>query len=78
MSAATTDGRNAIFMISEHEEQELIAVGRLTKERQLLVIVSRALDIVTGRGNGFNHAGLYGEAETIMMTISSRYRSCVA
>lgn len=65
-------------MISELEEQELIAVGRLTKERQLLVIASRALDSLTGRRNGFNHARSYREAETIMMTISSRYRSCVA
>ncbi|KAJ5491668.1 hypothetical protein N7539_003235, partial [Penicillium diatomitis] len=31
--AATTDGRNTIFMISKHKEQELIAAGRLTKER---------------------------------------------
>jgi hypothetical protein len=43
---ATTDGRNAIFMISEHEEQELIAAGRLIKERQLLTMASRALDRV--------------------------------
>ncbi|KAI1829420.1 hypothetical protein DTO006G1_9636 [Penicillium roqueforti] len=42
--AATVDGRNAIFMISEHEERELAAVGRLTKERQLLTMASRALD----------------------------------
>ncbi|KAI2791699.1 hypothetical protein POX_c04568 [Penicillium oxalicum] len=37
---------NAIFMISEHEEQELIAAGRLTKKRQLLAMISRALDRV--------------------------------
>lgn len=42
--AATIDGRNAIFMISEHEERELIAKGRLTKERQLVTMASRALD----------------------------------
>lgn len=42
--AATTDGRNAIFMISEHEEQQLVAAGRLTKEKQLLEKASRALD----------------------------------
>jgi hypothetical protein len=42
--AAITDGRNAIFMISEHEEQQLVAAGRLTKEKQLLEKASRVLD----------------------------------
>jgi hypothetical protein len=42
--AATIDGRNAIFMISEQEERELIAEGRLTKERQLVTMASRVLD----------------------------------
>ena len=31
-------------MISKHEERELVAVGLLTKERQLLIMASRALD----------------------------------
>lgn len=44
--AATTDRRNAIFMISEHKEQELVAAGQLTKEnlKQLLEKASRTLD----------------------------------
>lgn len=42
--AATVDGNNAIFLISESEEQRLAAEGRLTKERQLLSLVSRVLD----------------------------------
>jgi hypothetical protein len=31
-------------MISEHEEQQLVAAGRLTKEKQLLEKASRVLD----------------------------------
>lgn len=42
--AAIADGNNAIFLISSHEEQSLAAEGRLTKDRQLLLSVSRALD----------------------------------
>lgn len=42
--AATVDGNNAIFLISESEEQKLAAEGRLTKERRLLSLVSRVLD----------------------------------
>nr|XP_001393307.2 hypothetical protein ANI_1_2604074 [Aspergillus niger CBS 513.88] len=42
--AATVDGNNAIFLISEHEEQRLAAEGRLTKDKQLLSLVSRVLD----------------------------------
>lgn len=42
--AATVDGNNAIFLISEHEEQRLAAEGRLIKDRQLLSLVSRVLD----------------------------------
>ena len=42
--AATVDGNNAIFLISESEEQKLAAEGRLTKERQLLSLASRVLD----------------------------------
>ena len=33
--AATVDGNNAIFLISEHEEQRLAAGARLVKDRQL-------------------------------------------
>lgn len=42
--AATIDGNNAIFLISEHEEQRLVDEGRLIKDRQLLSLASRALD----------------------------------
>jgi hypothetical protein len=42
--AATADGRNAIFMISEHEERKLAAAGRPTKEKQLLAMASRVGD----------------------------------
>ncbi|KAJ5900386.1 uncharacterized protein N7473_004456 [Penicillium subrubescens] len=42
--AATVDGENSIFMISEHEERELVAAGRLTQERLLLTMASQALD----------------------------------
>ncbi|RMJ21831.1 hypothetical protein PHISP_07297 [Aspergillus sp. HF37] len=42
--AATVDGNNAIFLISEHDEQKLAADGRLVKNRQLLSLVSRVLD----------------------------------
>ncbi|KAA8652086.1 DUF3723 domain-containing protein [Aspergillus tanneri] len=42
--AATVDGNNAVFLISEQEEQRLAAEGRLTKDKQLLSLVSRVLD----------------------------------
>ena len=42
--AATVDGNNAIFLISEHDEQQLAAEGPLVKNRQLLSLVSRVLD----------------------------------
>lgn len=42
--AATVDGNNAIFVISEDEEDRLAAEGRLNKDRQLLTLVSQALD----------------------------------
>jgi hypothetical protein len=42
--AATADGENSIFVISDSEERELVAKGRLTKERQLLAMASRALE----------------------------------
>lgn len=48
--AATVDGNNAIFVISEYEEKKLAAEGRLTKDRQLLLlageVVSQARDRV--------------------------------
>ncbi|GFF50432.1 hypothetical protein IFM46972_09043 [Aspergillus udagawae] len=37
---ATVDGNNAIFVISEDEEDRLAAEGRLNKDRQLLTLVS--------------------------------------
>ncbi|PYH76418.1 hypothetical protein BO82DRAFT_426169 [Aspergillus uvarum CBS 121591] len=43
---ATADGNNAIFLIPEHEEQQLVAEGRISKERQLLSLISQALDQV--------------------------------
>ncbi|RHZ60740.1 DUF3723 domain-containing protein [Aspergillus thermomutatus] len=42
--AATVDGNNAIFLISEDEEERLAAEGRLNKDRQLLTLVSRVVD----------------------------------
>ncbi|PYH67142.1 uncharacterized protein BO88DRAFT_489456 [Aspergillus vadensis CBS 113365] len=42
--AATVDGNNAIFLISEHEEQRLAAEGRLNKDRHLLFLVSQVRD----------------------------------
>jgi hypothetical protein len=42
--AATVDGNNAIFLISEDEEERLAAEGRLNKDKQLLKMVSRVLD----------------------------------
>lgn len=42
--AATVDGNNAIFLISEHDEQKLAADGPLVKNKQLLSLVSRGLD----------------------------------
>ncbi|GAA87890.1 hypothetical protein AKAW_06004 [Aspergillus luchuensis IFO 4308] len=41
--AAIVDGSNAIFMISKHEEQRLAAEGRITKDKQLLSLISRVL-----------------------------------
>ncbi|KAL4801661.1 hypothetical protein BDV18DRAFT_164709 [Aspergillus unguis] len=45
--AATVDGNNAIFLISEHEEQNLVAQGRLMNDKQLLLSVSRIVDNAT-------------------------------
>ncbi|KAJ5982692.1 hypothetical protein N7451_012792 [Penicillium sp. IBT 35674x] len=42
--AAINEGRNAIFMISQYEEQKLIAEGRLAKDRQLVMMAAQALD----------------------------------
>lgn len=42
--AATVNSNNSIFLISESEEQKLAAEGRLTKERQLLSLISQVLD----------------------------------
>ena len=42
--AATVDGNNAIFLISEPDEQKLAADGPLVKNKQLLSLVSRGLD----------------------------------
>jgi hypothetical protein len=39
--AATVDGNNAIFLISEDEEKRLAAEGRLDKDRQLVKMASR-------------------------------------
>lgn len=36
--AATIDGNNKIFVISEYEEKKLAAEGRFTKARQLLLL----------------------------------------
>ena len=44
LRAATADGENSIFVISEHEEQELVAKGQLTKEKHFLTMASRALN----------------------------------
>lgn len=42
--AATVDGNNTIFLISEHEEKKLAAVEGRIKDKQLLWLVSRVLD----------------------------------
>lgn len=42
--AATVDGNNAIFLVSEHEERKLAAEGRFVKDRKLLSLVSRVLN----------------------------------
>lgn len=44
--AATADGSNALFVVSEHEENKLVAEGRLVKEKSLLGMASRVLDRV--------------------------------
>ncbi|RDH30832.1 hypothetical protein BDQ94DRAFT_180863 [Aspergillus welwitschiae] len=41
--AATADGSNVIFMISKDEEQKLASQGRITKDKQLLSLISRVL-----------------------------------
>ena len=41
--AATADGSNAIFLISAHEENQLMADGRLGKEKQLISMASRVV-----------------------------------
>ena len=47
--AATADGSNALFVVSEHEERKLAAEGRLVKEKNLLWMASRVLDRVENR-----------------------------
>jgi hypothetical protein len=42
--AATVDGNNAIFLISEDEEKRLAAEGQLNKDRQLVKMASRVQD----------------------------------
>jgi hypothetical protein len=42
--AATSDGNNAVFLISEDEEKKLAAEGRLRKEKHLLLSASRVLE----------------------------------
>ncbi|CAG7925989.1 unnamed protein product [Penicillium olsonii] len=44
--AATADGSNALFVVSEHEEKQLATKGRLVKEKTLLWMASRLLDRV--------------------------------
>ncbi|KAJ6018563.1 hypothetical protein N7522_002027 [Penicillium canescens] len=44
--AATADGSNALFVVSEHEEKKLADEGRLVKEKNLLWMASRVLDRV--------------------------------
>ena len=58
--AATADGENSIFVISDSEERELVAKGRLTKERQLLAMASRALERTEEERGGKRrgHAGM--------------------
>ncbi|KAL5335663.1 hypothetical protein BJX70DRAFT_374791 [Aspergillus crustosus] len=43
--AATIDGSNTIFVISEYEEKKLAAKGRLTKDRQLLVLAGEVTEV---------------------------------
>ncbi|KAL4891360.1 hypothetical protein BDV59DRAFT_68017 [Aspergillus ambiguus] len=42
--AATIDGNNAIFILSEHEEGKLAAEGRFVNDQKILSLVSRVLD----------------------------------
>lgn len=42
--AATADGSNALFVVSEYEEKKLAKEGRLVKEKNLLRMTSRVLD----------------------------------
>jgi hypothetical protein len=42
--AATVDGNNRIFVISEDEERKLVAQGQLIKDRRLLSSISRLLN----------------------------------
>ncbi|KAL2812033.1 hypothetical protein BDW59DRAFT_155380 [Aspergillus cavernicola] len=42
--AATIDGNNKIFVISEYEEQKLAAEGRFTKGRQLLLLAGEVTE----------------------------------
>ncbi|KAJ5588730.1 hypothetical protein N7537_011408 [Penicillium hordei] len=46
--AATADGSNAFFIVSEYEEKKLAAEGRVVKEKKLLGMASRVLDRVEG------------------------------
>ncbi|KAL4889154.1 hypothetical protein BDV59DRAFT_205428 [Aspergillus ambiguus] len=42
--AATLDGSNAIFIISEHEQEKLAADGRFVNDERMLSLASRVLD----------------------------------
>lgn len=44
--AAIADGSNAFFIVSEYEEKKLAAEGRVVKEKKLLEMASRVLDLV--------------------------------
>ncbi|KAF9883530.1 hypothetical protein FE257_003363 [Aspergillus nanangensis] len=42
--AATTDNDNSIFIISDHEEQKLMAEGRFVNDKKILSLVFQVLD----------------------------------
>ncbi|KAJ5244637.1 hypothetical protein N7489_004733 [Penicillium chrysogenum] len=44
--AATADGSNAFFVVSEHEKEKLAAEGRVLMEKELLWMAPRVLDRV--------------------------------
>ncbi|KAJ6112292.1 hypothetical protein N7523_002114 [Penicillium sp. IBT 18751x] len=52
--AATADGSNAFFVVSEHEEKKLAAEGRV-KEKELLWMASRILDRAEDGRNPRHH-----------------------